>query len=835
MRRVLDSNIGDADFDKLFDSIIGDNPHLNKRIEDVHNENNMFLCEILRIYPYVDKAFVRILNNDDKVYCRLSHEILGKGISIDYLPDGVEKTDNNKFVGEKYIEPYDKLFGVVIQVRWDNLNDENVLLQYVNIHGDNTLRSSNDAGEISVKSGSSIISVTDERVNIMTPALFVNGLPYNEPELDNYYDKKEIDLITNTVSSNVDFTGLLNSVEEYKQTSDSMYTLFRGDCWTINSNYESSVSITTEPNSDDEDESGKNNCDFSLTGTFRTDSDLIGIYWNSKDLIEHPYISYGERYNYKNVILEFDYEMSGCRDWADGYDETTNPCVMTINKTDGSIYYLVMYQFITDNHVMIDFDNLYLHEGNAYINGKGEEITVDSDMKVSVDDIESIMLLLKPAIDGGNYNIIENVDFDCKVTNIEVVNGDICYEHIDLEPHPYRLCEGYDDFYNLNPKRVCREMRKLGYTEWCDLYIGASHFYEKSGLVGDRITDLTFDHNRTEKMVLDTEVPLNRAFSSWLDCYSRELKNNDCPNLVISVSMENLQCPKRWRQRDCDGNFALTGWIPSTFFYSPCNEEVLPYMQSVSEACLDIVVANGLPPILQLGEAWWWWNENDIPKDEKGNRLCEKCHQPPCFYDNATRVKYSVKFHKKIPEYDTSWEEDFDEEMMMWLNHQIVEYSWGLREVVKKPKYENGLYTALFFPPSVLDEDRVPLMMQKVNYLRDIYSPSHLDILQLEDYDWVTGSPVQPETKQRDREHHPIVYSLGQELGFTEDRIHYFGGFVQYEKDAIEFWREIKKAMDDGLEKGFAEVYVWAGSQVRRDKKILGYDNYELVQHLLYR
>ena len=170
---------------------------------------------------------------------------------------------------------------------------------------------------------------------------------------------------------------------------------------------------------------------------------------------------------------------------------------------------------------------------------------------------------------------------------------------------------------------------------------------------------------------------------------------------------------------------------------------------------------------------------------------------------------------------------------MEWLNQQIVDYSWGLRAVVKKEKYNNGLYMALFFPPSVLDVDRVPLMMQKVNFLSGIYSPNHLDVLQLEDYDWVTGSPVQPETKQRDREHHPLVYKIGENLGFTNDRIHYFGGFVQYEEDAVEFWREIKKAMEEGLEKGFAEVFVWAGSQVRRDKKILGHDNYELVQQLL--
>lgn len=266
----------------------------------------------------------------------------------------------------------------------------------------------------------------------------------------------------------------------------------------------------------------------------------------------------------------------------------------------------------------------------------------------------------------------------------------------------------------------------------------------------------------------------------------------------------------------------MTGWIPSTFFYSPCHHEVLPYMQSVSEACLDIVVANEMPPILQLGEAWWWWNEYTDPT-----------YRSPCFYDNATKQKYLEEFGKPLPEYVTPDSEDFDTEAIDWLNKQIVEYSWGIRDVVKQPKYTDGLYMALFFPPSVLDEDRVPTMMQRVNFLSGIYSRTQLDVLQVEDYDWVTGNPLQPETKERDRSHHHRAYEIGEELGFQTNQQHYFGGFVQYPEDASEFWVEIKKAMDDAISKGFAEVYVWAGSQVRRDHKMLGYDEYELAQYWL--
>ncbi|MBQ2652658.1 MAG: hypothetical protein IJF83_03815 [Methanobrevibacter sp.] len=623
---------------------------------------------------------------------------------------------------------------------------------------------------------------------------FLNGnlsdgvvITYDEssiPEILSFYQKNTIDLVY--------------ALENYGKTSNNEYYLFRGDCWTINNNFEASASITS-----------RSDKDLKVTGTFRTQNDIVGLYWNSKDLIEHPYISYGTVNDYSNVILSFDYEMTGCKDFSNG------TISITIGKTDGSIYYLTMNRFIENNHVTIDFSNLTLLTGNIYIDATGEEITVTETTPLDVTDIEYIMFVLVPPNYVENkeqYTIIDNLDFTCEMSNIEVSNGKIRNEFIILESHEYRLCEGYDDIYNLNPRRICKEMRKLGYTDWVDLYVGASHFYEKSGIVGDiiNIDENSFNHNQTEKMVLNPKIPLNKAFISWLDCYSRELKENGTDKLIISVSMENLQCPASWRQKTSSGDYALTGWTPSTFFYSPCNNEVVDYMESVSEKCLDIVVANGLQPILQMGEAWWWWNENDKP------------NQPPCFYDDATRNKYYNTFGDYIPEYSTS-SEVYDEEVTSWLNQQLVNYSDKLRGVVKDSKYDNGLYMALFFPPSVTDVDRVPPMMREVNYLRKAYDPLKLDVLELEDYDWVTG----------ESKHHDEVYSLGNELGFSEDRLHYYGGFVQYPEDAPKFWNLISKSMETAINKKFKEVFVWAGSQVRRDSKFIGHYSFELIQRLL--
>ena len=582
---------------------------------------------------------------------------------------------------------------------------------------------------------------------------------------------------------------------EAKGFYDGQYYLFRGDCWSINNNFESSAAVTSETFTD-----------LTVTGTFRTQSDMVGLYWNSKDIITHPYISYGSRYDYSGVKLEFDYEMKGCTDFS-------NPSIsISIVKNSGETYYLTMNRFIKKNHVTIDFNKLTLLAGNTYFDKNGREQTVKKKTNLDVKDIKSIMFVIVPQgyVSGSTYKIMKNANFTCRISNINVANGAICAEQPRLEPHRYRLCEGYDDIYNMNPYRISNEMRKLGYVGWVNLYLGASHYYEKYGEKGDVIVDMGFTNDRTEKMTLDKDVPLNAAFRAWLDCYSRKLKMNDVENLVISVSMENIQAPQSWRQIDSKGNFAITGWNPSTFLISPCNDEAVEYMQKVSGECLDITVANGFQPVLQMGEVWWWWNENDLP------------NQSPCFYDNATRTKYLAEHGTPLPEYADAWSKKYDKEAMKWLNQQLIKYSDSLSNVVKSDRYSDGIYIALFYLPSVIDEDRVPSMMIDVNYLPDVYSPYGLDVLQIEDYDWVINQSI----------HHREAYAVGKELGFNESGLHYFGGFVLYPEDAARYWPLIEKALEDAIAHNFKEVYVWAGTQVRRDGKILGYDEYAILRNL---
>lgn len=189
-RTLKDGTYVSSDFNKLFNDLVGANEKLNTRIREVSTESNIFLCKILRFYTYSDEALVKILNTGEEVTCHLTHDILDDGISIRSMNRGTIHTSKK---GRTYLKPYEDVYGVVALVRWMNTDDEYCLLTCVNLHGNDDFKNVVGDGEIILTVGNSKISLTNERVNIMTPYLFINGLPHDSQELDNVYNKTETD------------------------------------------------------------------------------------------------------------------------------------------------------------------------------------------------------------------------------------------------------------------------------------------------------------------------------------------------------------------------------------------------------------------------------------------------------------------------------------------------------------------------------------------------------------------------------------------------------------------------------------------------------------------
>lgn len=200
VKGALDSTSTSSDFYTVFDNLVATNPHLTKTINEVRNETNLFLCKVLRFYTTRDLAFVQELDTNKKYMCHLTHEMLSYEVSLNCMCDGSVKYDSKY---GSYIEPFSDIYGVVANVRFKGSTDEKCLLSCLNYKSDNTLFSNVRNGEIRLKVGDSSLSLTGSRINLMTPTLLVNGLPYNEPKLNNYYDKTEISIIKSDTDAQI--------------------------------------------------------------------------------------------------------------------------------------------------------------------------------------------------------------------------------------------------------------------------------------------------------------------------------------------------------------------------------------------------------------------------------------------------------------------------------------------------------------------------------------------------------------------------------------------------------------------------------------------------------
>lgn len=199
-RTLKDGTYVSSDFTKAFSQLVSTNENLNNRINEVSDESNLFLCKILRFYTYSDEALVRILNTGEEVTCHLTHDILDNGISIRSMNRGTVHTSKK---GRTYLKPYENVYGIVALVRWMNTDDEYCLLTCVNLHNNNDFKNVVGDGEIILTVGNSKISLTNERVNIMTPYLFINGVAHKS-ELSNSYNKSEVDKIIQELTSRIE-------------------------------------------------------------------------------------------------------------------------------------------------------------------------------------------------------------------------------------------------------------------------------------------------------------------------------------------------------------------------------------------------------------------------------------------------------------------------------------------------------------------------------------------------------------------------------------------------------------------------------------------------------
>ncbi|MCP1133618.1 chitobiase/beta-hexosaminidase C-terminal domain-containing protein [Paenibacillus polysaccharolyticus] len=554
-------------------------------------------------------------------------------------------------------------------------------------------------------------------------------------------------------------------------------------------------------------------------GNFRKPSDLSGMSWESIDHYSHPDLKYPTDSNFSDVTLSYTYNLYGN---VPDMNSTLAPA-LTIETNAGEIYYARLWNYVTNRpqddweqenniifpagrtagvatgtqgNIKIDFNNLYAgwqpyqKEYKVITDKDGKKEYLEEWVKnpewrkIPVNDIKKIMWAYVPTqYDGtaANEYLNDSEKFMVKMTNWNVSGNDYLGEEPKTRPaQALRITDDYDDIYNLTPERVVSDYQKLGFNGYVTMYVGASHYYDKKYLNG--------------AMEVITDYPFNSGFEQWYDNYIKRLSEHDF-KLINSISMESVDAPADWWQRTWDNTPATSGWVPVPHLLSFTNPEVQKFYKKYVLELARMSVKNGMEPMIQEGEPWWWFMEG----------LKDK---PPTFYDKATKDLYQKETGKRMYEFKSSLESiKGHEDMLYWLRNKNGEFTLMLRDAVKKV-YPDAKFTVLFFTPSVVDRDRVPQMMSIVNFPYKQWKYPNLDFFMLEDYDYLIYD-------QKDKHIKSLTY-VQSHLKYPVELIHYFAGFVN-DIEHLGVWDNINQAINDGFNQGFGEVYVWAYAQVKRD------------------
>ncbi len=505
---------------------------------------------------------------------------------------------------------------------------------------------------------------------------------------------------------------------------------------------------------------------------FLTRSDLAGLIWASEDRWSHPLLSYRTSRDYRHVLLTFD--------WVAGPGlmplDALNGPVLTIEGRDAAgvarNWYVRLWNYAQGSpsaaRITLDFDDLKAGFGPG-----GDAVFAG--------DIDRMFISLVPAaFDGSGAALTVPVSTFAELRDIVAVGPGSTLEVGDafLPEHRLRICSGYDDSYNQAPERLVEQWRALGYRALVNHYVGMSHYYALSAASGGRF---------------EVAGGLCPSAVAWHRALVRALRAVDM-QLIVSLSFElfDANAPAAWAQRDATGARALTGWVPPSTLLSPCHPAAMAWLQGIGAAFSALVAGEGMAVHFQVGEPWWW-------RGPAGT---------PCFYDAATVARWTAERGTAPPAMNdvlgarTAGELQF----LDWLGAQLAAATSALLAAAEGPADARFRSYLLFYAPQVLDAAAPEL--KRANMPLGWTRPAW-DVLQLEDYDFVTEGDEAG--MQRGRA------AVVDRLGYPIAEQQYLAGFVPSPAEASEAWPLIASAAAGAFALAVPEVLVWAWPQVARD------------------
>jgi uncharacterized protein (TIGR02217 family) len=499
---------------------------------------------------------------------------------------------------------------------------------------------------------------------------------------------------------------------------------------------------------------------------FLRKGDLVGVIWESEDKLAHPAHARETNRDYSHCTLSFHWESSG----VVALDQINGP-TLTIEATDDAgnprFWFVRLWNYAVGTpesaDVMLDFDAL---DG-------GFTLPADAD-RVDPTRIERMFIsLVAPGyVDLSEELFVAPVPGTAILSNIRCDgSGSVLRVNDAVVPeHELRIATAYDDMYNLAPERVVEAVERLGYRGTINHYVGMSHYF---GLDGAGLLDPT----RT----------LNSSALAWHRDFARAAKARGY-ELIWSVSYEILDqfCPEAWKQRTFGGAPGLTEWDPPSALISPANSAAIGFLEAVVEQLAGLSVEAGLQPQVQIGEPWWWVTPSGAI----------------CLYDEAAKAALGGS-----PVEIANVRGALTAAQMALLDDAGILLASSTAQIVAAAKQAaaNTKTLLLLYLPTVLDPAAPEL--KRANLPFDWAKPA-FDVLQTEDYEWVTGG--------RSALRAAASAAVDTRLGYPRSEQHYLSGFVANADDKPQ-WHAIVDAALRARECGRAEVFIWALPQVFRD------------------
>lgn len=506
-----------------------------------------------------------------------------------------------------------------------------------------------------------------------------------------------------------------------------------------------------------------------VDAVFYTAGDLAGLIWEAEDRHDHPLLRYATARDFRGCRLSFRWRAHGVVPL-----DTVNGPVLTIEGRDAGgaprAWYVRLWNYASgapdDAIVTLDF---------AWLDG-GYLLPAEAD-PVWAGDIDRMFVSLVPPgyverstapLPAAAEAWVELSEIVCEGPGAVLAIGDVV-----VPEHRLQIASGYDDSYNLTPARLLRNALLLGYRGSIVHYLGMSHFLRVEANSGGFYASLAGG-------------VLNVAAAAWQRDFAARAAALGY-EIIWSISYElfDAHCWGDWKQRAWDGTPALTGWEPPSCLLSPASSGAMAYLRAVAVAVLEIALAAGLAPKLQVGEPWWW-----VLADGR-----------PCLYDASARAALGDPVEiASVRAVSSAAQRDLLDGAGVLLAASTAALVAAARGAA--PGVETHL---LIYLPSVLAYDSPEL--ERANVPLGWARPA-FDVLQLEDYDFVTAGDVAGTARG--------VAAAQARLGYAHERTHYFSGFVLRSDQQAE-WRAIAAAADLARARGVAATFIWALPQVLRD------------------